>query len=284
MLARTQAACSPGRGYALTRRAREQRGCSVLPRTAGILSRELAPLCGEQPRQQLPALPTLCSGLCLAASPALPTFAAPSPVLRLGTDPGLPCPGLQPGEAEQKAQAGSAGRRPAGTDRLAEGQEDLAPEDVEEVGWSGAVHDDPVAVVQLAHVKVVQFLPRQAQFRGFPETRVPLSPSAPAVGKAGGTQPLPLLSPPFCSVPLPPQHTEPAAPGQAASLCPGAARNSLPTVSQHFWGRSRHRGSVAASLGTGCSPSAKRSQLQRREPRPKRLPEPPRGAAPSPEC
>lgn len=48
-----------------------------------------------------------------------------------------------------------------GADRFAEGQEDLAPEDVEEVGWSGAVHNNPVALVELAHVEVVQFLPPQ---------------------------------------------------------------------------------------------------------------------------
>lgn len=57
---------------------------------------------------------------------------------------------------------------------------------------------------------------------------------------------------------------------------------ALPTVSQHFWGCSRHRGSVAASLGTERSPSAERSQRRHRDPQPKRLPEPPRGLLPPP--
>lgn len=64
LLARTQAACSPGRGYAVTRRAREQTGCSVLPRTAGILNRELAPLRGAAP----PAAP---SASCVTRSASL---------------------------------------------------------------------------------------------------------------------------------------------------------------------------------------------------------------------
>lgn len=63
-----------------------------------------------------------------------------------------------------------AGHGAAGTDRFAEGQEDLTPEDVEEVGWSGAVHDDPVTLIELTHIKVIQLLPQPAHVRGFQET------------------------------------------------------------------------------------------------------------------
>lgn len=58
-----------------------------------------------------------------------------------------------------------AGHRAAGAYWFAEGQEDLAPEDVEEVGWSGAVHNDPVTFIELTHIKVIQLLPRPAQVK-----------------------------------------------------------------------------------------------------------------------
>ena len=91
-----------------------------------------------------------------------------------------------------------ARRRAAGTDRFAEGQEDLAPEDVEEVGRSGAVHNNPVAVVELTHVKVVQFLPRRVQFKGFQETQGASWPHSSSSGGESSTQPplppLPLQS------------------------------------------------------------------------------------------
>ena len=42
------------------------------------------------------------------------------------------------------------------THRLAEGQQDLAAQHMEEVGWSGAVHHNPVGVIELVHSKVLR--------------------------------------------------------------------------------------------------------------------------------
>lgn len=45
------------------------------------------------------------------------------------------------------------------TDRLPEGQQDLSAQNVEVVSRSGAIDDNPVAVVQLTHSEVLrQFL------------------------------------------------------------------------------------------------------------------------------
>lgn len=50
------------------------------------------------------------------------------------------------------------------THRLPEGLQDLSAQDVEVVGRSGAVHDDPVTVVQLTHGEVLrQFLTESAE-------------------------------------------------------------------------------------------------------------------------
>lgn len=43
----------------------------------------------------------------------------------------------------------------AAAHRLTEGQQDLAAQHVEIVGWCGAVDDDPVAVIKLAHFEVL---------------------------------------------------------------------------------------------------------------------------------
>lgn len=116
---------------------------------------------------------------------------------------GANCPCLLHQEVEEQAhpkrcpQTGQ-GHGAASTDRFAEGQEDLAPEDVEEVGRSRAVHNDPVALIELAHVKVIQFLPRRAQFRGFQETQGASWPRSSSSGEKSGTQPsLPPSSPPL---------------------------------------------------------------------------------------
>lgn len=90
-----------------------------------------------------------------------------------------------------------AGHGAAGTDRFAERQEDLAPEDVEEVGWSGAVHDDPVALIELTHVKVIQLLSRPARVRGFHETHGTSWPRGSSSRERSGPQPSLLPSLPF---------------------------------------------------------------------------------------
>lgn len=96
-----------------------------------------------------------------------------------------------------------AGHGAAGTDRFAEGQEDLAPEDMEKVGWSGAVHDNPVALIELTHIKVIQLLPRPAWVRGFHEIQGTSWPHGSSSRERSGSQPsLPSL--PFLpSFPLP---------------------------------------------------------------------------------
>lgn len=111
---------------------------------------------------------------------------------------------------------GSAGTRSCGTDRFAEGQEDLAPQDVEEVGWSGAVDDNPVAVVELAHVKIVQFLPRPARSRGISKnTRCFL---ASQLQQRGGKQhPEPFPPPSLPPTEHPESHRDP---GEAPGVCP----------------------------------------------------------------
>lgn len=42
----------------------------------------------------------------------------------------------------------------ASTHWLAEGQQDLSAQDMEVVSWSGAVDDNPVTVIELAHLKI----------------------------------------------------------------------------------------------------------------------------------
>lgn len=44
------------------------------------------------------------------------------------------------------------------TDRLSEGEKDLSPYNMEKVCWCRAVYYNPIAVIQLAHIKIFQFL------------------------------------------------------------------------------------------------------------------------------
>lgn len=119
-----------------------------------------------------------------------------------------------------------AGHGAAGTDRFAERQEDLAPEDVEEVGWSGAVHDDPVALIELTHIKVIQLLSWPARVRGFHETHGTSWPRGSSSRERSGPQPsllpsLPFLPSLFLPFPPSPEHTETGGDlGEAPGLCP----------------------------------------------------------------
>ena len=129
-----------------------------------------------------------------------------------------------PPRLQQQPAAPGAPTAPApGTDRFAEGQEDLTPQDVEEVGRSGAVDDDPVAVVQLAHVEVVQLLPQQVWVRGCRGTAAPDGPAAP------GTQPLLPPQPPAAPSQSTGGHTEHSTGDSCAFVLP-AWDNALPAA------------------------------------------------------
>lgn len=81
-----------------------------------------------------------------------------------------------------RAAPGANGLGPAHW--LAEGQQDLSAQHVEIAGWGGAVHHNPVAVIELAHLEVLgEHLQWTLAARG---GSLHLG-STPRLGRAGGT-------------------------------------------------------------------------------------------------
>lgn len=114
---------------------------------------------------------------------------------------------------------------------------------MEEVGWSGAVHDNPVALIELTYIKVIQLLPRPARVRGFQETQGTSWPRGSSNRERSGPQP---SLPPFPSLPLQSTETQERLQGCALhlGLAMGMASN---TLSHHFQGH--------LCLGLCCNPS-----------------------------
>lgn len=67
---------------------------------------------------------------------------------------------------------------------LAEGQQDLSAQHVEVAGWCGAVHHNPVAVIELAHLEV---LSEHLQWTLVARSGSLHLGSTPRLGRAGGT-------------------------------------------------------------------------------------------------